>query len=221
MADAAAHVSRETYPQIAGALALDLVNTVSWRLSAERRIEHLVDYGDVLRWAAQVGLIDRETIRALERLAAADPQGATVEHRGILDLREALYDAAYDGAPTEPVVREHADAVAAGRLERDGDGDGWAWRFPVDLALPRRRIALAAVDLLLRDDLDRLGQCSDAECGWVFLDTSPRHNRRWCVASDCGNRNRVREHYARSRKTDAAGERAAGTPEEPAVAATR
>lgn len=210
MPDAAAFLSREIYPQIAGSVALDLVNTVSWRLSPERRIEHLVDYADVLRWAAQVGLIDEESRAAIERHVQDDPAAAADEHRRVLELREALYDAVYERATIEPVVNEHAAAVAAGRLDRDGDR--WTWEFATDLALPRRRVALAAVELLMRDDLDRLGQCSDAECGWVFLDTSPRHNRRWCVASDCGNRNRVREHYARVRGTASeASERVGGT----------
>jgi len=202
MTDAAPYVSRETYPQVAGAVALDLVNTVSWRLSPERRLEHVGGYADVVRWAEQVGLLDGVAAAELSRLAETDAAGAADEVRAVLDLREALYAAAYEGAPSDPVVREHAAAVATGRLERDDDR--WNWAFPLDLAMPRRRIALAAVDLLLRDDLDRLGQCSDAECGWVFLDTSPRHNRRWCVASDCGNRNRVREHYARVRDAAAA-----------------
>lgn len=204
MADAAAFLSRETYSQIGGDVALDAINTVSWRLNPERRIEHLVDYDDVVRWASQVGLVDAASAEELTRLAAADPATAADELERVIDLREALYAAAYGGAASDLVVGEHADATAAGRLDRDGER--WVWKFPVDLALPRRRLALAAVSLLLRDDLDQLGQCSDAECGWVFLDTSPRHNRRWCVAADCGNRNRVREYYARAQQRRAAAE---------------
>jgi predicted RNA-binding Zn ribbon-like protein len=204
MADAAAFLSRETYSQIGGDVALDAINTVSWRLNPERRIEHLVDYDDVVRWASQVGLVDAASAEELTRLAAADPATAADELERVIDLREALYAAAYGGAASDLVVGEHAAATAAGRLDRDGER--WAWEFPVDLALPRRRLALAAVSLLLRDDLDQLGQCSDAECGWVFLDTSPRHNRRWCVAADCGNRNRVREYYARAQQRRAAAE---------------
>ncbi|MCD2443050.1 CGNR zinc finger domain-containing protein [Agromyces sp. SYSU K20354] len=191
--------SRDTYAQVGGAVALDLVNTVSWRLSAERFIEHFVDYDAVRRWAHQLGLIDDAQDAALRVLAEELPVNAEAEVARVIALREALYSAAYEDGPTQPLVEAHAEAVAAGRLDRDGDR--WTWEFPADLALPRRRIALAAVDLLMRDDLDLLGQCSDAECGWVFLDTSPRHNRRWCIASDCGNRNRVREHYARVRGT--------------------
>jgi predicted RNA-binding Zn ribbon-like protein len=60
------------------------------------------------------------------------------------------------------------------------------------------------MDLLARADLAQLAQCQDAECGWVFLDSSSRQNRRWCVSADCGNRNRAREHYARSRSVNRA-----------------
>lgn len=186
------------FAQIGGAVALDLMNTVSERLAPDRFVEYLVDYDEVVRFARQLELIDDEQDAALRALASRHPAEARAEWSRVVELREALYAACYDGGPTDPVVQAHAEAVASGALARAGDG--WGWDFPVDLALPRRRIALAAVELLLRDDLDRLAQCADADCGWVFLDTSPRHNRRWCVASDCGNRNRVREHYARVKR---------------------
>ncbi|WP_448003376.1 CGNR zinc finger domain-containing protein [Agromyces bauzanensis] len=189
------------FAQIGGAVALDLMNTMSERLSDDRVVEYLVDYGEVVRFAQQLGLIDDEQERAVRGLASRHPAEAIAEWSRVVELREALYAACYEGGPIDPVVQAHAEAVASGTLTRAGDG--WEWDFPVDLALPRRRIALAAVELLLRDDLDRLAQCADADCGWVFLDTSPRHNRRWCVASDCGNRNRVREHYARVKRGEA------------------
>lgn len=197
MALTAPYVPRETFAQISGAVALDLVNTVSWRASDERLLEHLGRYDDVRRWAQQLGVIDEGAASTLAALAEAHPEEAAAETARAVELREAIFGACYEGAPADPIVAANAEAVAAGRLERDGDGAGWRWEFPLDLALPRRRIALAAVELLQRDDLELLARCSDAECGWVFLDHSPRHNRRWCVAADCGNRNRVREFYAR------------------------
>ena len=48
----------------------------------------------------------------------------------------------------------------------------------------------------------RLEGAEDDACGWVYLDTSPRHNRRWCSAAGCGNRNRARRFNQR-RRTDA------------------
>ncbi|MFF2389573.1 CGNR zinc finger domain-containing protein [Agromyces sp. NPDC058104] len=204
MAVTAPYVPRETFAQISGAVALDLVNTVSWRASDERLLEHLGRYDDVRRWAQQLGVIDAREASALLALADAHPDEAAVEAARVVELREAIFAACYEQAPADPIAAANAEAAAAGRLERDGDGAGWGWAFPVDLALPRRRIALAAVELLQRDDLDLLARCSDAECGWVFLDHSPRHNRRWCVAADCGNRNRVREFYARRQASSGA-----------------
>ena len=197
MAESVETIERRGFPQIAGDPALDLVNTVSWRLNAQRRVEQLPRYTTLIRWSLQFGFIDETDAAALREQAAADQQTAGREIGRVIELREAIYRAAYEGGPTDSVARENAAALTEGHLERLGDS--WRWAFPLDLSLPRRRIALAAVDLLTRDDLGLLRQCSDADCGWVFLDSSPRHNRRWCIASDCGNRNRVREHYERTR----------------------
>ncbi|MGW9166893.1 CGNR zinc finger domain-containing protein [Agromyces sp. NPDC055658] len=196
MANPVTYRRRDTpFAQIGGAVGLDLMNTMSERLALDRIVDYLVDYDEVVRFAVESGLVDAAQETVLHGLAVQHPDEAAAEWERVRELREALYAACYEGGPTDLVAREHAEAAAAGMLARGGDG--WGWSFDVDLALPRRRLALAAVELLLRDDLDRLAQCADAECGWVFLDTSPRHNRRWCVASDCGNRNRVREFYAR------------------------
>jgi predicted RNA-binding Zn ribbon-like protein len=48
---------------------------------------------------------------------------------------------------------------------------------------------------------DRLRRCDDQGCGWLFLDTTRNHSRRWCSSRDCGNRDRARRHYTRSRTT--------------------
>ena len=74
----------------------------------------------------------------------------------------------------------------------------WVWsESAVTLTTPRDRSVRQVIDLLTSPELALLHRCEDRACGWVYLDTSPRHNRRWCVAADCGNRNRVREFYAR------------------------
>lgn len=188
---------RGVFSRIGGHPALDLVNTVEWRLSSQRFEDDLGDYHDVLRWAEQLALIPAETRDALDDLAAADPAVADAEFERVRQLREALYGTLFSGGDPGILVEEYTLAVAAGRLVRTDSA--WACELPADLTLPRRRIALAAFDLLTRSDLTELAQCQDAECGWVFLDTSPQHNRRWCVAADCGNRNRAREFYRRSR----------------------
>jgi len=42
--------------------------------------------------------------------------------------------------------------------------------------------------------------CGDRECGWMFLDTSRGHTRRWCSMKDCGNRAKARRHYRRTQE---------------------
>jgi predicted RNA-binding Zn ribbon-like protein len=195
MADDARH--GRGFSEIGGHPALDLVNTVEWRLSPARFEEDLLDYEHVLRWARQLRMLDKADAAALQSLAERLPADAREETARVRRLRESIYAVLFEAADPETVVAEYRDAVSRGRLTRLGDGG--AWEFPVDLALPRRKMAVHAFDLLTRADLSRLGQCQDAECGWVFLDSSPRHNRRWCVSADCGNRNRVRDFYDRSR----------------------
>ena len=188
---------RRVFSQIGGHPALDLINTVEWRLSPARFEEDLHDYVDVLRWAHQLGLVDEMRTERLTAQARRRSNEAQAETERVIRLREAIYALLFQAADPAPVLAEYREAVAHGELGRAETA--WGWELPVDLALPRRRIALAAFDLMTRTDLSLLAQCDDAECGWVFLDTSPRHNRRWCVSADCGNRNRVREYYQRSR----------------------
>jgi predicted RNA-binding Zn ribbon-like protein len=64
---------------------------------------------------------------------------------------------------------------------------------------PVDRLAVAAVDLITEIPCDRVKACDDTACGWLFLDSSHRQNRRWCSAADCGNRDRARRHYERVR----------------------
>jgi predicted RNA-binding Zn ribbon-like protein len=213
------------YSAIAGHPALNLVNTVEWRLSPSRWADRVNSFDDVVAWALQFELVDDQAAVRLHQLARTRPALAARELERVRELREGLYVAAYhrpDAAPwsnspqeaavsavgADLVAAEYSEAIAAGRLDTGPEiaGARWDWWFDIDLALPRRRIALTAVDLLTGVTTDALGQCADDECGWVFIDTSPRHNRRWCVAADCGNRNRVRRHNERARRALAGGQ---------------
>jgi predicted RNA-binding Zn ribbon-like protein len=52
------------------------------------------------------------------------------------------------------------------------------------------RIAREAVGQLAGPMAVELGRCSDSDCGMLFVD--PGGRRRWCSASTCGVRHRVR-----------------------------
>ena len=189
---------RTVFSQIGGHRALDLVNTVEWRLAPERLSEDLHDYDDLLRWAVQLGVLGDENGEALRVMAARFPADAEAEADRVRRLREAVYEVLFEEGDPSILAREYSNAIERGTLTRAAGR--WGWQLPLDLALPRHRIVFEAHDLVTRADLSVLAQCQDAECGWVFLDNSPRHNRRWCVAADCGNRNRAREFYRRSRE---------------------
>jgi len=77
-------------------------------------------------------------------------------------------------------------------------GIEWIDRQPT-VFTPVDRLAVAAVDLITQISSDRVKACGDVACGWLFLDSSHRQNRRWCSAADCGNRDRARRHYERAR----------------------
>jgi predicted RNA-binding Zn ribbon-like protein len=93
---------------------------------------------------------------------------------------------------------EYVSAVRHRELRPDNDAVAWADR-EITLYSPIDRLSADAVGLITLVPRGRIKQCGDTSCGWLFLDTSHRQNRRWCSAADCGNRDRARRHYERSR----------------------
>ncbi|MFG3300262.1 CGNR zinc finger domain-containing protein [Micromonospora chersina] len=188
------------FGHIAGDRMLDLVNTVAWRLGGHERTEHLRTFSDVVDWCVESDLISAAEAVALRDLAGQDGARAERERQHVLEARERVYATLFEDDPeaAADLASMYRAAIAAAELVRTGDR--WQWRDPeTDLRLPRDRIVRGLVALIQRDDLERLHQCEDAKCGWVYLDTSPRRNRRWCNTKDCGDRNRARAYYARQK----------------------
>jgi predicted RNA-binding Zn ribbon-like protein len=190
--------------RLGGDLALDFCNTVDWRLDPERRRERLGSYVHVLAWLERVELLASRDIARLTELAESDPATAAAEHARILALRDDSYAALTGDSPTPGALeRELPEAHAASRLERSDVGT-WSWRRrALDLELPRHVLALEFARLFTAPALSGFHRCEDRHCGWVFLDTSRQHNRRWCSSADCGNRNRVRAHAERLQRAAA------------------
>jgi len=42
--------------------------------------------------------------------------------------------------------------------------------------------------------------CASDTCGWLFLDTSKNHTRRWCDMKSCGNRAKARKYYSQKKR---------------------
>ena len=178
-----------------GHVALDFVNTVAWRGDPGRTLDHLTDYSALLGWAAHAGVLDTVEVRRLESAAREQRPAAARALRDAKRLREALHGM-WTGDTTQLDVISAANVRAAQhrRLSLENDAVGWSERG-FTLQTPTNRIVIAAVELATTAALSAVRSCGDADCGWLFLDVSPRRNRRWCSTADCGNRARVRRHY--------------------------
>lgn len=189
------------FPQIAGHPALDLLNTIHWRLAPARRTDDLASYADVLFWAEKTGFLTAAEVRQLAGLAQATPDAATTAVSSLRELREAAYGALidHDAEATATLARLYRHALQQAELR--ATGNRWTWQArELALTTPRDRVARSMLALMQSEQVTLLHQCEDDACGWVYLDTSPRRNRRWCIASDCGDRNRAREYYRRQRR---------------------
>ena len=173
-------------------LSLAFVNTRYWRGSA-RPTETLQAPGDLAAWwAAETG----EAMPAPEAgwFAAA------------LGLREALHRqfvARAQGAPPPPADLDALNVALAAAPPRllAWDGDGLAWRMEGQSAweAARARLLWSAADLLTGARRERVRQCDNPECRYLFLDASKAGNRRWCDMSSCGNRAKAHRHYQKRR----------------------
>lgn len=182
--------------------AVDLVNTVAWRGDPRRRTDYLSDYLDLVAWAHHAQVLSRREANVLAERAASEREAAAQTLRRTRYVREALH-----GIWTERESTRDADIVAAAfrsalRVKRLAVGvDVVEWQdSALLLQSPLHRLAIEAVNLLTAVPRSRIKRCADDECGWLFLDSSRRQNRRWCSTADCGNRARVRNFYERGRE---------------------
>ena len=195
----------EAFSDLAGHPALDLVNTVSWRLEPELSSDRLIDYSAVLVWCRQFDVLTEHEATRLRREAGARPADAAAVHDESVMLRDAVYAVVTDAPPRraeqarEAITAAYAASLTPAALAPAGERLAWKDK-ELSMRTPLHRLARLAVTLLTQASLAAVRQCADKGCGYVYLDTSPRRNRRWCSAADCGNRNRVRRHYEKTRR---------------------
>lgn len=190
---------------LGGHLVLDFVNTVPWRLDADRTADRLPDVFAQVSWCCTAGLLDEVPAEELRAEVEADQGRALVVGERVRELREELYrllqpmavGQAPPAAEIERVRRAITDAIAHAEIDTVVPLR-WAVAVRGTDDLPRA-LALSAWELLQFEDLSRLRQCQDRGCGWLFLDRSKNASRVWCSSADCGNRTRARRHHARHR----------------------
>ena len=197
--------------RIGGHAALDFVNTVDWR-GRPAPEEYLAAFPALLEWAGYAGIVDAPEAAQLRHRAQDEPVRAAALLRSALVLREAAHRLFLARALGKPPKR--ADLAIVNdtlrryppRSEIVALGEVYGWRSAAraePLSHLVERLAQSVAELLTAPELARVRLCGGTDCGWLFLDTSPNHGRRWCSMEACGNRAKARRHYARRRREGA------------------
>jgi predicted RNA-binding Zn ribbon-like protein len=209
--------------KLSGRLSLGFANTADWHAS-DHPVESLTSYSDLVAWGQHVGILTDHQAQRLLKEATRRPEGANAVLERAIALREAIYrifSAISHGRPPQAADLATFNAELSGALAQsrivstlrqpfDGARDkaqdnavgGFAWDWAgAEDALDQMLwpVVHDAAGLLTSEELDRVGQCADDRCGWLFLDTSRNRSRRWCSMEDCGNRAKARRHYERKR----------------------
>jgi predicted RNA-binding Zn ribbon-like protein len=177
---------------VGGHVVLDLVNTVAWRLDPERWVDRIAEPGARDDWLRAVGLPT-----GVDHRARPDAHASRSRPDDLAVLRETAYRVLQPVAVgAEPEGVDELRELMVGAVSK-------AWivqlnplRWRADD--PVTELTLATWRLLEDEDLSRLKQCQDDDCGWLFLDRSKNGSRRWCSSADCGNRARAKRHYRRT-----------------------
>jgi predicted RNA-binding Zn ribbon-like protein len=188
---------------IAGALCLDFCNTVGGSREGVPR-EFLNSINDFISWAEQAGVFDGRQAADLRRNASQRPAEAAAVLDRAIELREALYRIFFALMEAKPPRKgdlaklnaELAQALGRLRVEPGKNREGFQWQWAEEdtrVEHPLGPIARSAAEILTGEHMLRqVRHCHGANCGWLFLDSSKNHSRRWCDMRDCGNRAKVR-----------------------------
>ncbi len=185
-----------------GWLCLDFANTVDWHSSANPE-EKLSTYRDLVFWARDKKAITAE--QAGKLLAASEKEPATAQKTldFARELREAIYNILVHFTHGQTISSRDLSILNTAMVKllpnmRIITNTGFDWEWIIDdkrLDSLLGPVVWSAIELLTTSALERVGQCADENCGWLFWDTSRNRTRRWCDMQDCGNRAKSRRHY--------------------------
>jgi len=190
----------------AGDLSLNFANTKDWHAS-QKPVENLKSYSDLLTWGRQAGLISAEMAVRLEQAAAAHPKAAADMYEYAIQVRETIFrifSYHYAGKPILEADLSLLNSVACeamSHMQLAYKGQSYRWQLPsdiVDVNVILWPVAHAAGELITSDKATRVRACEDDRgCGYLFIDQTKNHSRRWCSMESCGNRAKARRHYSR------------------------
>jgi predicted RNA-binding Zn ribbon-like protein len=190
-----------------GHLALDFANSISRRDLAEKSVEHLKSYGDLISFARQARALSPDQAQVLQREAESHSRSALQAFRSAIALRESIFKAFLSLANRKPASLHDIDLIEKAAKDALGhryivrENGEYRWQWDDDLSLERIiwPIVQSAADLLTSPDLKKIRECEAGDCYWLFLDNSRNRSRRWCSMESCGNREKARRHYHRQR----------------------
>jgi predicted RNA-binding Zn ribbon-like protein len=205
-----------TLSLVGGRKCLDFTNTVNLR-NSDRLRDCLESYGDLLHWAVHTGILTVEQAYDLNSEAGSDPGEAAKTLQRAIDLREVIFRMfsamAAGHAPSDGDLglfnRHFSAAMSRASIVRENDSFTVGFHIGQALDGMLAPIAWSAAELLRDPSSARIKECAGEMCGWLFLDTSKNHSRRWCEMRDCGNRAKAQRHYQKLRRRS---KRVAGTP---------
>ena len=164
-----------------------------------------------MAWAQQAGLFDE--VAAHDRMAGAAlrPDLAQAVLLKAIELRGVIYrifSAVSAGRTPQPNDIDElnevlSDAVQWLRVDVQPDGKfGWTLVDSLRLDHMLWPVVWSAAQLLVSDKVDRVHECDNTACTWMFIDETRNHSRRWCSMEGCGNRMKARRHYRRVKGKD-------------------
>jgi predicted RNA-binding Zn ribbon-like protein len=192
---------------IGGALCLDFNNTVDWDQMQPTENERLTDVPRIVAWGVEAGLLSPGERRHWLREAVA-PARAERAVRAAHDARRIVHGLFYQlasGGRPETTALSDLNRYLAGlppQVTGTAGSRGFGWRWPAKtnwMAPVLWPVLWSAGQLLTSPELARVKTCANQNCGWLFVDRSRKHNRRWCEMGICGNRAKVQRFYARQK----------------------
>ena len=188
-------------------MCLDFANTLAYRGS--RPTESLHNFGDLLKWCGDAGVIPTALTQRLPGWSERHPKRVAEIFSDAIALRELIYrifhalasGAHPDDHDLDQLSRELKSAPVRTSIRRKDAGFGWE----IEDSKPTADLILAPVlwsagDLIVGPQLTRLRECSNEKCLWLFLDESKNGTRRWCSMQACGNRAKAHRHYLRHKR---------------------
>ncbi|WP_394825510.1 CGNR zinc finger domain-containing protein [Pendulispora albinea] len=186
---------------VGGALCLDFVNTSSW--TGENTVNDRLTSAEALfAWASEAKIpgVRKDGPGHLE------PSASLVEdaHRLRVLLRRILVPLAHREEPLAAArlafEREIKRALQASHLEPRDERLALVWPENAAGRGILERVTWSAFSLVRSPERARaLRECEGSPCGWLFVDTSRNHLRRWCEMRTCGGVAKARAYRERNR----------------------